>query len=247
MANTACKGCLFSKPNLPIEESCEFDIPYHVKDVKNVSLVNGHVYIDNYKCKYAFSEKILKDNDLNKEEVKNALIRNSYIAYYLIVDARCVTNDEQFEKLGRDINTLDIKPKTLSIIVDIKNTDNKNIYKTLYNTIDKEIKWKLHAFLANISFNKAANVVAETNIQTSNSSLIYFWDASVSDIIKINNRIEQVFFVRNVQQNNTFGFRSSEFDGLCMSISLYKSIITQVDRDILNALRIEKIDLTTYE
>ena len=247
MANTACKGCLFSKPNSAIEESCELDIPYRVKDIKNVSLINGHVYIDNYKCKYAFSEKILKDNNLNKEEVKNTLIRNSYKAYYLIVDARCMVDDEEFEKLGRDINTLDIKPKTLSVIVDIKNTDNKNIYKILYNAIDKQIQWKLHAFLNNVSFNEAANVVAETNIQTSNSSLIYFWDASVSDIIKINNRTEQIFFARSVQQNNIFGFRSSEFDGLCIPISLYKSIITLVDRDILNALRIEKIDLTTYE
>ena len=158
-----------------------------------------------------------------------------------------MVDDEEFEKLGRDINTLDIKPKTLSVIVDIKNTDNKNIYKILYNAIDKQIQWKLHAFLNNVSFNEAANVVAETNIQTSNSSLIYFWDASVSDIIKINNRTEQIFFARSVQQNNIFGFRSSEFDGLCIPISLYKSIITLVDRDILNALRIEKIDLTTYE
>jgi hypothetical protein len=248
MANTNCTGCIFAHAGSPIDNFCEFDIPYHVKDIKNISVKDDFYYIENYRCKYAFSEKVLSDNNLDKNSIKNILIKQSHISYYLIINARNLHSIDDFIKLGEQINNLDISPKLVSILVDIYNTDNKVIFQTLYNTIVKNIKWKLHAFLNDISFNEAANVAAETNIQGSECSLIYFWDIETSDCIITNDRINHVFFVRNIQQNNIVGFRSSMFDGLCIPIPLYKSIITLIDRDILKALTsITDFSLSSYD
>lgn len=248
MPNTYCKGCIFAKNDTALENSCEFDILYHVKDIKNISYKDNFYYIENYKCKYAFSEKILSDHNLDKNLIKENLIAQSHIPYYLIIDARGLSEIQDFEKIAQQINEMDIRPKLVSFIIDINNTNNKIIFQALHTNIIKEIKWKLHAFLNEVSFNEAANIAAETNIQTSQSSLIYFWDASVSDSNITNNRINHIFFVRNIQQNNIFGFRSSSFDGLCLPISLYKSIITLLNRDILKALSsITEFSLDNYE
>jgi hypothetical protein len=248
MANTYCKGCAFSKTNIAIEEACEFDIPYHVKDIKNILIKDDSYYIENYKCKYAFSNQILIENNINKNDIKEKLVLGSHIAYYLIINARHLSKIEDFIYIAEQINSMDIQPKLVSILIDINNTNNKTIFETLHNNIKKDIRWKLHAFLNDVSFNEAANIAAETNIQTSESALLYFWDSSVSDFSITNNRINHIFFVRNIQQNNIFGFRSSEFDGMCLPISLYKSIITLVDRDILKALSsITDFSLETYE
>jgi hypothetical protein len=248
MPNTYCKSCIFSKTNVELEDSCEFDILYHIKDIKNILIKDDSYYIENYKCKYAFSNQILVENNLDKNNVKEKLISESHIAYYLIINARHLSRIEDFIPIAEQINSIDIQPKLVSILIDINNTNNKTIFEILHKNIKKDIRWKLHAFLNDISFNEAANVAAETNIQTSDSALLYFWDSSISDFNTTNNRINHIFFVRNIQQNNIFGFKSSEFDGMCLPISLYKSIITLVDRDILIALSsITDFSLETYE
>lgn len=248
MANTYCKGCAFAHENSPIDSSCDFDILYHIKNIKDIDIKNNYYYINNYKCKYAFSKETLVKNQLDINDIKSLLINKAHLQYYLIIDARNLIKDSDFDNLGNQINSLDIFPKTVSIIVNIYNSNNEDIYRRLYNIIDKKIKWKLHAFLKDISFNEAANVAAETNIQTSESSIIYFWDVSVTDYSVTNNRINHVFFRKNIQQDNIFGFRSEVFDGLCIPITLYKSIITLMDRDILKALStIKEIVLEEYE
>jgi len=248
MANTHCKGCIFVKENKDLEHSCEFDIPYHIKDLKPISTKDGFYYIENYRCKYAFAEKTRIDHNLDKEYVKNKIIQQAHISYYLIIDARHLSDVEDFITIANDINSLDIPPKLVSILIDINHTNNTVIFKALHNNINKSIKWKLHAFLNDVSFNEAANVAAETNIQTSNSSMLYFWDLNVSCFSTTNNRINHIFFVRNIQQNNIFGFKTAVFDGLCLPISLYKSIITLIHRDILTALStITDFSLSTYD
>lgn len=248
MANTYCKGCAFAKHNESLDKSCEFDIPYHIKDIKHIEKKDSYIYIHDYKCKYAFSEKIISDNNLEKDQIKNFLINKCHPNYYMIVDARHVFRAKDFIDLTDNILSLDIAPKLLSIIIDINKTNNKDIYQTIYQKIEKKIKWKLHAFLTEINFNEAANIAAETNIQNSECSLIYFWNSFESNIEKTNDRINHIFFVRNIQQNNIMGFKSSGFDGLCMPISLYKSVITLLDRDILTAIDLNKeLVLDTYE
>lgn len=248
MANTYCKGCAFAKSNENLEKSCEFHILTHIKDIKDISIKENYFYINNYKCKYAFSENTIINNNLDKQDIKNVIISKSHIQYYLVIDARYLNSLEQFEKLATDINNFNISPKLVSFLIDINKTNNENIYRILHKTIHKNIKWKLHAFLNEINFNEAANIAAETNIQTSESSLIYFWDCAISASEKTNDRINHVFFVRNIQQNNLFGFRTEAFDGLCIPITLYKSIITLINRDILHALSLTPdVSLAKYE
>jgi len=247
MANTHCKGCIFAVLDQIIENSCEFDIPKYIKDIKEISIKDKYLYISNYRCKYAFSENILTENQMDKDSIKYTLIEKSHIQYYLVVDARNLSSTEDFIKLAKDINNLDISPKLVSILITINDTNNREIYKQIYEAIDSKIKWKLHAFLNSLNFNEAGHIAAETNIQTSESSLIYFWDYSLSNQTSTNKRLNHVFFVRNIQQNNAYGFESSGFDGLCIPISLYKSVTTLVNKNIIEGLSYAGISLSKYD
>jgi len=257
MAITYCKGCVFASPieTLSYDYSdnshCKFDIPKYIKDIKTISVKEKFYYIENYMCRYAFSDSVLQKNpDLDRNEIENLIIEKAKLKYYLVTNIVGTTCSSSLIDMIISINSLDIKPNMVSILIDTS-LDKNNIFHTIQQNLDKSIKWKIHFFVDSISLNERFNVAAETTIQNISCSNIFFYDlATKTTSISLNDMINHVHYTRNVEQRVTYGFMEKEnnLSGICLPISLYKSLITNIDRDILKGINtVEEIKLDRYE
>lgn len=249
MTNTHCKICMFAD-KASEESCCEFDIISDIKNVKNMEVIDDYWYIKNYKCFYGFSKQLYESekSNLSDIDIKSYIIDKANILYYLVIDMRKV-EDDQISKVVHQINNLNIKPKLTSFIFRTGYEGSINSKITILNNqLSKDIKWKIHAFLNEISFNECANIAGETNVQESNCSFIMFIDAYEQH--DINSMINYAQYSYRVLQDDAIVIVKdhNKFDGAIMPISLFKNMINIVGRDTVKSMEmIPNLTIKKYE
>lgn len=257
MANTYCKGCIFSSPTETLafdysgDSHCKFNIPQYIKEIKTISVKEKFYYIENYMCRYAFADSIMKQNsDLDAETIENLIIEKAKLKYYMAVNIIGASCSSLILDMILSINNLDIKPIMLSIISDAS-LDKANVFNTIQQNLDKNIKWKMHNFVNTIPLNDRFNIASETTLENIECSNIFLYDAATKEnTVSLNNMINHVHYIRNVEQKRIYGFieKDNSLSGLCLPVLLYKSLITNVDRDIIKAINtVQEIKLERYE
>jgi hypothetical protein len=215
-----------------------------------MEVIDDYWYIKNYRCFYGFSKQLYESekSKLSDVDIKNYIIDKANILYYLVIDMRKI-EDNQISKVIDQINNLNIKPQLISFIfrTGYEGSINSKI-KILHDQLSKNIKWKIHAFLNDMSFNECANIAGETNVQESSCSFIMFIDAyeehdinSMVNYAQYSYKILQDDAVVIVKDNNIF-------DGVIMPISLFKSMINIVGRDTIKSIQmIPNLTIKKYE
>jgi hypothetical protein len=248
MANTHCKLCLYAK-EVTSDEPCEFNIISYIKDIKEISTLDDYFYIKNYKCSYGFSkDKYLNEkNELDSIDLKQHIIQEAKISYYLVVDMRSL-NNEQITTCVDYINNLDIKPKFLSLIVRTSTNILEKI--DIFNkTVAKEIKWKAHAFIEDVTFNSCLNIAAETNVADSNCQFLMAIDGGKENNL-INDMVNHCHYMFKVLQDNVHIIMKSpdDLNGIFIPVTIYKSMINAIGGDLIKALSmIPNIIIKNYE
>jgi hypothetical protein len=247
MANTHCKLCLYAK-EASSDEPCEFNIISYIKDIKEITTLDNYFYIKNYRCLYGFSkDKYINEKDnLDSMDLKQHIIQEAKISYYLVVDMRSLSN-EQIKTYIDYINNLDIKPKFLSLIARTS-TDILEKIDIFNQTIAKEIKWKAHAFIEDVTFNNCLNIAAETNVTDSDCRFLMAIDAKKDN--NLNDMVNHCHYMFRVLQDNVHLIMKSQDDlnGIFIPVAIYKSMINAIGGDLIKALSmIPNIIIKNYE
>lgn len=254
MKKTYCNKCLFAKP-VSSNSACEFKIPESILEVDNtrISIMDDYYTIENYNCLYGLSKNQYESNidNIKDIDIKNIIIKKAELKYYLIIDARDVT-ENNFKILISSINELDIKPTKLSILINPEKSEE------FYQLIRKKIscpKWTVHVFLKTLSFNDCINIVLDTNLPNCGAWCVLFLDGNkLHDNDNININLENIVnYLHNkiiIQQTTHTGFinDNASLHALCLNCSLYKYLTSVVANDILKGISIlNDIKLQNYE
>jgi hypothetical protein len=229
------------------DSSCEFGIPDKIKNIKQLSIIDDFYEIENYRCLYGFSKSQydqnadnLKDIDLHKFIEDKASVK-----YYLIIDARQISKNK-FISIIEEINSLNIKPKHLSLLISPSDPDEK--YDYIRNNLSCN-KWTIHVFIDSLSFNDCINTILDTSLTKSESWCLLFLDASQLDK-KINSLISSIQDTFIIKQKSFFGIKKldNSLHMLCLNCMVYKTLVSTIDRDILKSISsTPEIFLETYE
>jgi len=197
MINTKCCECMFASPSTDKSLGCSKDIINKIVNIKKISKdENQFNIIENYACRYGFSQKIYdqykdKFTDITLDQM---IQNNSSIKYYLLLD--CSDTNIDFDNIINKLSTVDILPVSVSFM--FRTTSFRPFlpdkHNNICNNIFKNIKWKAHNFLYNISLNDAISNILSTNSKQNNSSYFLVYDGNRidqlnSDTITINNNI----------------------------------------------------------
>jgi len=249
MANTHCKNCMFSNEANSVSP-CEFHLIDLVKDHKELSVVDNFFYIKNYKCAYGFSESIYTENpELQKiPDLKTFIVEKAKLRYYLILDVRKLSDNDIASQINL-IKTLDIKPSFISLICSNEQKANEIISSAKDEFKHSGIDWKVHVFVQSISLNDCVNISAETTINNlQNISAILINDCS-DDSLFLNDAVNHMHYSFKLIQNDTYCIMKNKnsLNMLAIYVSLYKSILSTVSKDILYGIgSIPEIKIGTY-
>lgn len=252
MSNTYCSKCIFSDV-IASNKPCEFDIPKLLKDIKQISDVDNYYVINNYQCLYGFGKNQyqLNEKELINTDIKTEVSKKASLKYYFLIDARYIS-DEQIIDLIQSINKLTIKPQKLSIMI------NPNRSNDIYQYIQKHIecpKWSVHVFLESLSLNDCINIVLDTNLTSSNSWCVIFYDGARqtgndNKNLDLKNIITYLHNKIIIQQITNLGFAYDQQDlhGVCLNSGFYKYLTSNVSNNILDAIKTQTdFVLQTYE
>lgn len=250
MANTHCKNCMFSKET-DTTDPCDFGLIELIKDHKELSVVDNHFYIKDYKCAYGFSENIYNSNpELQKTtNIKDFILNKAKISYYLIIDSRLLSVADLSAKI-ETIKNLDIKPNFISIIV----SNEQNVKRFLDNIQESltgsGIDWKIHSFLNSASFNDCVVILAETTISNLDGVQFIMFDDGSEYNQDINNMINYLHYSFKIIQSKNYciAINRENLNMMCMYMSLYKSIMSTVGKNILDAINnIPNLNIGFYD
>ena len=250
MANTHCKSCMFSKETNS-DNPCDFGLIEIIKDHKEISVVDNFFYIKDYKCNYGFSEHIYTTNpELQKEiDIKNFILDKAKLQYYLVLDIRLLSLEEIKNEISI-IKKLDIKPKFISFISS-NEQKTSDIIKTIKSLLSsKNIDWKVHVFLNTMSLNDCINIAVETTISTFKEISVLVINNCSDHTIDINTHINYLHYsFRLIQdKNHCIMHNKDDLNMVAIYISLYKSIITTIGKNILNGINsIPDLNIGKYE
>lgn len=250
MANTHCKNCMFSR-EADSSSPCEFNLIDIIKNKKELSIIDNFFYIKDYKCAYGFSENIYQTHpELQKNvNIKDYVLDQAKISYYLIIDIRLFSTDELIQKINT-IKELDIKPKFISLITSTQQ-NTKDIILKLQKQLDKtKIDWKIHSFLNTISFNDCINIAADTTINSIENIQYMVLDDGTPYSISINNIINHAHYVFKIIQDNIYCIATDKesLHMMSMYVSLYKSVISTIGKDIINGINsIPNLNIGSYD
>lgn len=238
MSNTHCKNCMFSQ-STESTDPCDFGIIDIIKGHKELSVIDNYFYIKDYKCSYGFSENIYNDNpELQKtNDIKTFILDKAKISYYLVMDCRLLSIRDLLLKV-ETVKNLDIKPKFISIII----SNEQNIKRTIdcvhKSLSGSSVDWKIHSFLNSASFNDCINILAETTIKNLDNTQFILFDEGSEYSKNINSMINYLQYSFKIMQSKNYCI-ALELDNLnmmCLYISLYKSIISTISRNILEGI-----------
>lgn len=236
MTDTYCKYCAFS--NLE-EKTCFFDIP-SLLPPEQIENKEGFTFIKNYQCRYGISEHDIKDHNIPLEELKRHAIKRNLIRYYIFFDLT-EKEPEYIKSLVTIINNLDIKPKFISFLLNLKD-NNHQLASFVGSNLDQSIKWKVHNWIKQDSLDHCRYTILATNLGANNSNCILFCKPKDDINTKtINSRVNYLHMSQIVKQQRAHVICNSleDIDGLFMPNILYKEIMeeTNLDRNLLGAIR----------
>lgn len=238
---TNCEKCIFADFS-DSTDPCAMGIIEKIQNIKEITVSDNFNTILHYRCPFAFSVEVYKNNqnDIGSiEDLKQKLISNAIIGYYMVV----FLEDDNVLELCETIKQMRIKPKFLSLVIK-NNNDTENIISTIKTSLSADVKWKLHNFLEDMNFQDALDTIFSTN--TNKNDITYFWINSSNnkttfdkDILKINDiiTIEQPF-LHALFRNNT--------DGLFLTFNNYENLMTQHKTGIIEALQNTENPLIRY-
>jgi len=245
MTKTQCSKCIFgdvASSDMP----CEFNILTKIKDIKNLTVIDDYYEIENYRCLYGFSKNQYDQNIENLKDIDiYKLVKDkANIKYYMILDTRQISKDRIYEIIN-EINSLEFKPRYLSIIISPNDPD--PIYDYVRHNLSCH-KWTIHVFVETLSFNNCINIILDTNLVNSESWCLLFLDANNLDknINDIVNFMQDTFIVK---QKSFYGIKNdNSLHMMCLNCMVYKTLVSTVDRDILKSIEsTPEIILETYE
>jgi len=230
---------------------CEFNLIEVLDNKKELSIVDNFFYIKDYKCAYGFSDNIYNTYpQLQKDvDIKNFVLEKAKILYYLIIDARLLSVEELKERTNQTTK-LDIKPKFVSIITSTQQ-NTKTIISSMQKIFEKtNIDWKVHSFLNTMSFNECINITAETTINNLENIQYMIFDDGNESSLCLNDVVNHSQYVFKIIQDNVYCIMSNK-DSLHMTsmyISLYKSIVSTIGRDIVTGIHsIPNLNIGLYD
>lgn len=246
MTKTQCNKCLFGG-SVSSGNSCEFNIPDKIKNVKTLSIVDDFYEIENYRCLYGFGhDQYNKNLDTLKDiDLKNMIQEKAGLKYCIIVDTRYMP-DNEFYTIIDEINNLTIKPDTCSIITHDNNPQSR--YEYIKDNLSCK-KWKLHVLVKDMSFNDSVNTILDTNLNDVDFWCILFIEGHKhnKNLDNIVNQLQNTFIIK---QSNFFGMTDTTLDlhNLCLNRIVYRSLVSTIDRNIIKSIQITpEIILETYE
>lgn len=241
MNNTSCKECLFEKQE---DKECYFDIPEIIKENKKIYKKEESLYIEDYTCRYCFSKRIYEENqELQQIDIIKHISSNAKIKYYLVISLDDIISSNNIIELCNIINSLDIKPTYISFInKNLKRA--KDITTEIQSNIDINISWKLHNFIEDNTLQECITITLDTNMQKSNCSLFTVYKPEHNHLCRdiLNNRINFLHMECVVKQNkfNAVIKDIKSLDGLSISFAAYKFLILNINKNILEAIQLEK-------
>lgn len=231
---TSCEKCIFAD-YADSEEPCKMQIIEQAKKYHEISISDNNFFnIRNYYCRYGFSLEVYENNKHELEsiaKVKEYLVDQSKIKYYLIIDVKHISN---IETLCDSINKLSIRPGYVSFLLYSQNQTDI-IINSIKNSLNKNIDWKIHNFLDNISLTDAVSTVFDTNAKKNET--VYFWLNNDQDSGSWGEQIEKINNIIYIEQPECHAiFRSQHKDGLVLSFDQYQLMRMNLDSDIFKAL-----------
>lgn len=223
MINTKCKECMFADTNN--ETSCAKNIISKIESIKTITKDSDNFnIIENYACRYGFSKQIYDQykNRWDPNDFESRLLDNSKVRYYLLLD--CNEEDLNFDSIVKHIPGLSIQPKAISFMFRNINYRPFNMeYQNFLLENYKDIHWKAHNFLENMSLEYSIDHILSTNAKNNNTSIFLVYNAKDlmsldNDIQTINNNIVlyQYPMIAMIDNNNNSLYR------LAMSFENYK-------------------------
>lgn len=247
MTKTQCDKCMFSD-TVSSDNPCEFNIPNKIKDVKTLSIKDDFYEIENYRCLYGFSTNQYNQNieNFKQIDIHDFIKEKASIKYYAIIDTRRLS-EQEFLDLIKSINNLPIKPRYCSIIVNPNNPD--LLYQHIRNNLICH-KWTIHVFIEALSFNDCINIILDTNLVSAESWCVLFLESHKLQPMTLNNLINEIQDTFIIKQKSFHGINkdSTSLHMLCLNCSVYKALVSTIDKDILKAINITpEVILEKYE
>lgn len=242
MINTYCKNCIFENVD---GKECFFDLTEVLGDKKTIYKKDHSNYIENYGCRYCLSQEMY-DEIKNSDECKNIdiikiIVDKAKLKYYLVVNLNNYVS--KINGVCDTILRLDNRPDFISFI-NYDKDHGKELSEQINNILcDKNIQWKLHNMLLELSLQESMTIAMDTNFAKTNLGVFYVYDPNISGIDNniLNNRINHIHTIAIIEQKPFHAFLGSteNLDGLSMSFHGFKFMILNKDRNILSAIKNE--------
>lgn len=252
--NTACEKCIFSA-KVESDKPCEFNIIDEIILSKSHALEeqNSFYYIKNYNCKYGFSKEKLKDfqNISNDIDIRDYVIEKNYIDYFMVVDN---TEDNlSTEEITDLLYQLAIKPKSISVLTKLKDT--QNAVTILKEKIPNGVIWKLHNFYYE-QLDKYMCLYSALSTNKLINKSPYIWIISAASLKHAidGKHIDQINYIINIRQPELGILKktsSDYYNGLFLTTKNYLMLTQNLDQNINSAIekftQIHNTSINTYD
>jgi hypothetical protein len=212
---------------------CSKNIIEQIKDIKNIKQEDGFNIIENYACRYGFSKQIYEQNkdQWDPQDFENRMMDNSRIRYYLLLD--CHDPDLNLQDVIQSISQLDMPPKSVSFMFRNLNfrpfgQEHQDYLLSNY----KDIRWKAHNFLEEISLEGGIDHILSTNAKNNNTSIFLVYNAKDlqsldRDIQTINDNmiLYQSPMIAIIDRNNTLYRLAMSFENYKVAKTLGPNLI----------------------
>jgi hypothetical protein len=222
---------------------CSKNIIEQIKDNKKITQEDGFNIIENYACRYGFSKEIYEQykDQWDPQDFENRMLQNSRIKYYLLLD--CYDPDLDLTDVIQQIPQLNIPPKSVSFMFRSLNfrpfsKEHQDFLLSNY----KDIRWKAHNFLEEISLEGGIDHILSTNAKNNNTSIFLVYNAKDlqfldRDIQTINENmiLYQSPMIAILDRNNTLYRLAMSFENYKVAKTLGPNLISVLaqEKDII--------------
>lgn len=237
--STDCSKCIFAKSaDSPIQ--CEFGIIESIANKKQIEIKNNYNYINEYVCKYGFSNTKLDEfkEKFNDIDIKEYIKSKNLINYYLAINN--LDNKIDIKNLCEYVKKLNIAPSGMSILT--KTNDMVGTIKQCDSVIGDKLLWRIHNFFdQDTTYGSALHTVMSTNTHLKKSDFIWILNDTQLDYMTNNKIIDSINFIVNVLQPSVGIMKSVTTNDLISGIFIgrqnYQRLVANVAPEIDNALK----------
>jgi hypothetical protein len=202
---------------------CSKNIIQQIKDTKNIITEDGFNIIENYACRYGFSKQIYEQykDRWDPQDFEKRMLENSRIRYYLLLD--CYDPGLDLNHIIQHIPQLNIPPKSVSFMFRSLNfrpfiQEHQDFLLSNY----KDIRWKAHNFLEEISLEDGIDHILSTNAKNNDTSIFLVYNAK--DLLFLDHDIQTINDNMILYQSPTIAIvdHNNTLYRLAMSFENYK-------------------------